>query len=92
LEIALLCYLAVAHYGRGRGEWQDSEPPALWRQAVRDTTAAHRRGLDRLWKAAGNKQAPAESLRHDARKILTTCTMELLRRLYPRVRLDWLEG
>ena len=92
LEIALLCYLAVAHYGRGRGEWQDSEPPVLWRQAVRDATAAHRRGLDRLWKAAGNKNAPVESLRHDARKILTTCTTELLRRLYPRVRLDWLEG
>lgn len=31
---ALLSYLAVAHYGRGRGEWVDSEYPPFWRDAV----------------------------------------------------------
>jgi len=90
LEIGLLCYLAVAHYGRGRGEWQDSEPPPLWRLAVKETTAAHRRALDGLWKAAGSKSAAVEMLRHEARQILTASTAQLLRRLYPRVRLDWL--
>ena len=90
LEIALLCYLAVAHYGRGRGEWQDSEPPALWRQAVRQTVAGHRRALDGLWKTAGQKGASADPLETDAAMILTKCTVDLLRRLYPRVRLDWL--
>ncbi len=89
-EIALLCYLAVAHYGRGRGEWQDSEPPALWRGAVKETVAEHRRELDSLWKAAGKKEAVAAPLEREAREILTSCTVGLLRRLYPRVRLDWL--
>jgi len=92
LEIALLCYLAVAHYGRGRGEWQDSEPPPLWRQAVRETTATHRRALDSLWKAAGSKAASRDRLREEARNILTGSTAQLLRRLYPRVRLDWLDS
>jgi len=31
---AVLRYLAVAHYGRGRGEWAASEYPSFWRAAV----------------------------------------------------------
>ena len=90
LEIALLCYLAVAHYGRGRGEWQDSEPPVLWRKSVREAVAAHRRTLDHLWKLAGNKSNSAEVVRLESKALLNRCTVELLRKLYPRVRLDWL--
>ena len=91
LEISLLCYLAVAHYGRGRGEWQDSESPAVWKEAVKETASYHRRALDALWKAAGHKSTSGGTLRHDARQLLTASTAQLLRRLYPRVRLDWLE-
>jgi hypothetical protein len=36
---AVLRYLAVAHYGRGRGEWEASEYPAFWRDAVRAAMA-----------------------------------------------------
>ncbi len=90
-EVALLCYLAVAHYGRGRGEWQDSEPPAPWREAVQAVVAGQRRAIDALWKAggsAGHEQARGER----TRQLLTRCAASLLGRLYPRVRLDWLEG
>jgi len=31
---AVLRYLAVPHYGRGRGEWVASEYPPFWREAV----------------------------------------------------------
>ena len=31
---AILRYLAVAHYGRGRGEWVAGEYPPFWRDAV----------------------------------------------------------
>ena len=30
---AVLLYLAVAHFGRGRGEWAESESPAFWKEA-----------------------------------------------------------
>lgn len=30
----LLRYLAVSHYGRGRGAWRDREPPRHWREVV----------------------------------------------------------
>ncbi len=33
---ALLLYLAVAHFGRGRGEWTDSESPAIWKDAAKN--------------------------------------------------------
>ena len=30
----LLLYMAVSHFGRGRGEWQQSESPAFWKDAL----------------------------------------------------------
>ncbi len=31
---ALLLYLAVAHFGRGRGDWAEGESPEFWKEAV----------------------------------------------------------
>lgn len=31
---AVLLYLAVAHYGRGRGDWAEGESPAFWKETV----------------------------------------------------------
>lgn len=36
---AVLRYLAVAHYGRGRGDFAASENPAYWREAVASAVA-----------------------------------------------------
>jgi len=36
---AILRYLAVAHYGRGRGEWSASGHPAVWRDVVAAASA-----------------------------------------------------
>ena len=30
----ILLYLAVAHFGRGRGDWEESESPEFWKKAV----------------------------------------------------------
>jgi hypothetical protein len=38
---AVLRYLAVAHYGRGRGEWSASEYPPFWRATVATAIAHH---------------------------------------------------
>ena len=47
---ALLRYLAVAHYGRGRGEWEESEYPAFWRDLAISTVKARRNALHAIWK------------------------------------------
>ncbi|RNB51593.1 hypothetical protein EDM22_03960 [Agromyces tardus] len=46
---ALLRYLAVAHYGHGRGAWRQSEYPPHWRPMVVDTVVAEQDRLAVLW-------------------------------------------
>ncbi|MDE2094570.1 MAG: DUF3482 domain-containing protein, partial [Burkholderiales bacterium] len=70
LEAALLRYLAVAHFGRGRGEWTQGEAPPHWREVVQRALAPHRAALAALWRerelrpgAAGDGAAEAEAER-----------------------------
>jgi len=49
LKESLLLYLAVAHYGRGRGEWSRSEYPAHWGAAIESILAQESRELEEIW-------------------------------------------
>jgi hypothetical protein len=49
VETALL-YLAVAHFGRGRGQWQEGESPAFWREAVTGIVSEQKISLSGLRK------------------------------------------
>ena len=49
LEAALLRYLAVAHFGRGRGEWAQGEAPPHWRGVIERALAPHREALALVW-------------------------------------------
>ena len=49
LEALLLCYLAVAHYGRGRGGWVEGEAPAHWPALARQVLAERAPALDAAW-------------------------------------------
>ncbi|MES2099852.1 MAG: GTPase domain-containing protein [Pseudomonadota bacterium] len=49
LEAALLRYLAVAHFGRGRGEWAQGESPPHWRDLIQQALAPHRDALALVW-------------------------------------------
>lgn len=77
---SLLGYLAVAHYGRGRGDWVVSENPQAWAalvDALMNETATQRANL---WaQRSGGMNAFTRSLQER----LTQWTGELLRRLYP---------
>ncbi|MBK9244411.1 MAG: DUF3482 domain-containing protein [Burkholderiales bacterium] len=79
---ALLAYLAVAHFGRGRGDWAESEQPAHWQQAVRAALDERRDSLAALWaQRAVNRTEPelAEALQGE----LTQAARAVLARLYP---------
>jgi hypothetical protein len=43
---ALLLYLAVAHYGRGRGDWVQGEAPPHWPPLVEDVVRTHMPAVD----------------------------------------------
>jgi hypothetical protein len=57
---AALRYLAVAHFGRGRGEFRDVEQPAHWSAAVDAALAGRVRELDAVLARAG-RERPAAS-------------------------------
>jgi hypothetical protein len=78
----LLRYLAVAHYGRGRGEWQASEYPAFWRARVAAVLATHGAEAAALW-ALRAPVADAGRRREAARQLLAESARALLDDLYP---------
>ncbi|HSC00705.1 MAG TPA: GTPase domain-containing protein, partial [Burkholderiaceae bacterium] len=55
VESALLRYLAVAHFGRGRGQWVEGEAPAHWRDVVAAALAPIRDELRALWASRWSK-------------------------------------
>jgi len=63
-EKALMLYLAVAHFGRGQGQWRAREAPAAWATATR---AAVGRYKEQLLPVLQGTSAPAENAAvHDA--------------------------
>jgi hypothetical protein len=52
LEAAVLRYLAVAHFGRGRGDWVESEYPPHWQGVVSAAVEPYRERLSEIWSAA----------------------------------------
>jgi hypothetical protein len=46
---SVLRYLAVAHFGRGRGNFVEGEAPAFWQAEVEAAVAARAGELGRLW-------------------------------------------
>ena len=77
LAAAVVRYLAVAHFGRGRGEFQLSEPAPRWEVAV--TAAMVRRDRSELWAAVRTSGAADTTLRNEIRELLVAT----LRQLYP---------
>ena len=73
---ALLRYLAVAHYGRGRGDWAQTEYPPFWRDVVVRVMADQRAVWTAAWRerigsdAAAYRARIVQSLRDSARAAL----------------------
>jgi len=78
---ALLRYLAVAHFGRGRGDFVASEYPPFWQAKAIAAVAARRATLGGIWQRArrGESAAVVPALA----ECLTDATLSLLTELYP---------
>ena len=79
---ALLRYLAVAHYGRGRGEWSEGEYPAHWQQVVDEVSARHHDEIMQILRAA-EQGAATPDVAALAQSVISTMARETLRKLYP---------
>ena len=78
---ALLAYLAVAHYGRGRGQWAQSEHPAFWESTVRDVLIQQGANFTGFWRRRGTYTM--QTLTEAVQTELTLAAERVLIRLYP---------
>jgi GTPase Era involved in 16S rRNA processing len=82
---ALLGYLAVAHFGRGRGDWTHTEPPAFWVERIEAALTPQWGKLHAVWAKA--TIATAEPTSSDAQAELQTILQQtsqaVLQSLYP---------
>ena len=79
---ALVRYLAVAHYGRGRGEWQESEYPLFWRDCAANAVAAQQETLAAIW-ARRTMDCASGVIDARLRETVATIARGLLDGLYP---------
>lgn len=87
VRLALLCYLAVAHFGRGRGEWQESSVPEVWDEAVKAVIDHNQSGWDHVWRLAVERGGMPDTIHREMSRLLHDSTIAVLRRLYPTVKI-----
>ncbi|MFZ2648593.1 MAG: DUF3482 domain-containing protein, partial [Burkholderiaceae bacterium] len=86
VDAALLRYLAVAHFGRGRGEWSQGEAPPHWAEVVAAALAPQRSAFAAVWAGRGEHaldEAAIEVLARALKPPLLQATRDALSQLYP---------
>ncbi|HLW12893.1 MAG TPA: GTPase domain-containing protein [Casimicrobiaceae bacterium] len=84
---AVLRYLAVAHYGRGRGEWAASEYPPFWRSAVATVIERHG-GVAPISALRGIADGDIDMLANALQARLAELSLAVLAALYPDAGAD----
>ena len=78
VEAALLRYLAVAHFGRGRGEWALGESPSHWKDVIDSALASQRAAIAVVW--AGRDTRDSEGVDPQSQQQLSASLESILRR------------
>ena len=86
LAAALMRYLAVAHFGRGRGDFVAGLAPTHWQETVNEAVRVRRTQLQAVWAIA--RAADADSSNTDTTAaallpIVAAGAREVLTHLYP---------
>ena len=82
----LLAYLAVSHFGRGRGEWIETEPPAKWLAHINQAIDLNQKKLDLVLK--NTSKLEQDELRLELHSLLTRLSKTVLQNLYPQTSND----
>jgi hypothetical protein len=90
IALSLLRYLAIAHYGRGRGDYVDSEYPPHWRPAVEQAVAAKRDAWVAVFALRSDEGDAATSIAvTQVARLLRETAQALLTQLYPAAASHW---
>ncbi len=82
LRAGVLRYLAIAHYGRGRGRFVEGEAPPSWFEAVQSLIPERTERLHAIWNQARSGNPPDATAR-DLEHALRDLSTEVLALLYP---------
>ena len=84
VEAALLRYLAVAHFGRGRGDWSLGESPAHWKEVIDHALASQRAAIAAVWagrdRRDGRDHRDSDGADAQSQRLLSVSLEPLLRR------------
>jgi len=86
LAAALMRYLAVAHFGRGRGDFVAGLAPAHWQETVNEVVQMRRAQLQSVWAIARATDADSSNTDTTAAALLpivAASAREVLSHLYP---------
>lgn len=79
----ILRYLAVAHFGRGRGHYVEGESPAFWKDFVAHAIETRRPDFHACWEAARRHD---DNALPQLQQLLIDSTTQVLHTLYPSAR------
>lgn len=82
LVAAILRYLAVAHFGRGRGNFVEGEAPPFWQAEVEGAVAMHADALGHAWREV-RAEPDAGKAKAQLDAIVTGIAARTLEQLYP---------
>jgi GTPase SAR1 family protein len=85
VKLALLSYLAVAHFGRGRGAWKRDPRPAHWQQEVSHLVEVWKDRVDTVWQRSSRKDIGVASVNEEMESMVQEVGRALLKNLYPDV-------
>jgi hypothetical protein len=74
----------VTHFGRGRGDYSESEHPLFWQSAVAAFVEARRDEVRAVWEE-GTAPGDPGALTERMEALVTECTAALLEQFYPDV-------
>lgn len=85
---SVLRYLAVAHFGRGRGNFVEGEAPAFWQDEVERAVAAYEGELAKMWSAV---KAEPDQMRAAtvAQALIAKIASDTLAKLYPGTAIEF---
>lgn len=87
ISTQLLTYLAVAHFGRGRGQWREAEHPAFWREAVSEVMSMHTQRFAQLLRGR-SEDCDAQRLAATMQPELAAAVRALIEHLYPGGKIE----
>lgn len=87
LITGVLRYLAIIHFGRGRGQFVEGEAPQFWQEHVEREVAMRETALASVWKALRDDVDSPAAL-SQMQELFADITMSTLHHLYPDAAIE----